>query len=377
MTLITKPKLIAIDNSILGKISKDYYSGDLVKQKKAIEFIKNCKTQGYLPVFCFHHIEEILQHENEHVVSKKLSLIKKFPCVAWIKSVSQNFSVGSITDILGIEIQKISQSPDITLPELVEYVRNELVSYSTGSEFIEMIEPECHAIHKFSLLDIEKGKAVASISHVRNPEAIEKMKLSDLKTSQLKNKNEMSGSLNQLGNHYLSELEKRGDKKLRDREGAVSNFLQKVRESVEEVYKQPSGSDYKNFLNAIGVDEKYVDDNWTIGELGYFATFTKKLLVISRTFYLKEDIVLKLPLSKYPSWHIEVELDKCIKKEKNAHGSNIIDKYLASFSLYADILVADKRVKEYFEQIIRREDKLSILKGKIVKLSDYSNLFEN
>ncbi|MDP8227057.1 MAG: hypothetical protein P9L89_05405 [Candidatus Celaenobacter polaris] len=376
MKLITRPILIAIDNSILGKISKDYYSKNFVKQQKAVEFIENVKVQGYLPIFCFHHIGEILQHENENVVFERLSIIRKFPQVAWVKSVSQNLSVGSIIDIHGTEIQKISQSPDITLYELIDFVRSELVSYSTGSDFIEMIEPECYAIQQLNLLDIQKGKAVNSISHVRDPEP-DKIKLSVLKTSRLKTQNEVSGSFEHLRNHYLSELEKRGDKKLRDREGAVLNFLQSVCECGKELYKQPRGSLYKNFLNAFGVDEKHVDENWTIGELGYFATFMKKLLVISRTFHLEEDAVLKLPLSKYPSWHIWVELDKCIRKEKNAHGSNIIDKYLASFSLYADILVVDKRVKEYFEQIIRREHRFSMLEGKIVKSSDYSKLFEN
>ncbi len=377
MELVSRPKLIAIDNSILAKVEKDYHSRDLARQQKAIEFIKNITRQGYLPIFCFHHIEEILQHENEHVVSKRLSLIKKFPSVAWIRSVSQKIPIGSIIDIQGGEIQKISKNPDITLPELIEHVRKELISYSTGPEFIEIIQPVCDVIQQLKLLDIQKGKAVDSISHIRDPQ-IDKIKLSALKTGQLKNQNEVSSSFKHLKNNYLSELEKRGDKNLRDHEGAISNFLQSVWGYGEELYKQPSDSLYKNFLNTFGVDEKHVDENWTIGDLGYFAIFMKKLTVILEAFHLDKDTVLKLPLSKYPSWHIWVELDKCIRKQENeAHGSNIIDKYLASFSLYADMLIVDKRIKECFNQIIRREDRFSILKEKVVKESDYSKLFEH
>lgn len=373
MTLIAKPKLIAIDNSILGKVSKDFYSENLENQTKALDFFDNIKLQGLVPLFCFHHIAEILQHENENIVSAKLSLIANFPQVAWVKSISQNLSIGSIIDIQGAEIQKAISSPSISLSELVETVRNELISYSTGSDFIEMIGPECYVIREMNLIDIQRGKAVDSISHVRDPN-IDKVKLSVLKKSRLKTNDEVLGSFGVLKNKYLSELHERGDRKLEGHDGIVSNFLHNVWEFGEKLHKQRSNSLYINFLNTLGIDEKYVNENWTVGELGYFAIFKEKLKVISRSFSLNEEDVLKYPLSTFPSWHIWVELDKRIRKEKYAHGSNIIDKYLGAFSLYADILVVDKRIKEYFKQIIRREDKFSVLRGKIIKSSDYSKM---
>lgn len=373
MTLIIKPKLIAIDNSILGKISKDYYCKNLDKQKKAFEFIKNIKQQGLVPIFCFHHIAEILQHENKKVVFNRLSLISKFPQVAWVKSVSQNMSIGSINDIQGTEIQKIVASPDISISELIEAVRNELILYSTGSSFSEMIKPECDVIRGLNLIDTQKSKAVDSISHVRDPN-IDNIKLSVLKKSRLKTTDEVQSSFSKLKKQYLSELHERGDKKLKEHNGVVSNFLYSVWECGEELYKQQSNSLYSNFLNAIGIDPKYVNENWTIDELGYFSIFRKKLNVITRSFSLNEDVVLQYPLSTFPSWHIWVELDKRIRKEKYAYGSNIIDKYLGAFSLYADILVVDKRIKEYFKQIIRKDDRFALLKGKVVKSSNYSEI---
>ena len=373
MTLIARPNLIAIDNSIIGKITEDYFSKDIIKQQKAADFIEKTKIHGYVPLFCFHHIAEILQHENDRVIQNRLSLISKFSQIAWIKPKSKNISIGSIIDIQGLEIQKILESPNISLNELSNAVRKEIICYSSGYDFTAMIEPECLMIKELNLLDIQKGKAIDSISHVRDPD-IDNIKLSVLKRSRLKTYEEVNASFNKLNNHYLSNLHERGDKKLENHENVVSEFLLSVSKLGEELYNHEEDSLYLKFIRASGIEEKYISPDWTIGEFGYFSIFVKKLEVISRSFSLNKDSVLQHPLSKFPSWHIWVELDKCIRKEKYASGSNIIDKYLGSFSIYADLLIVDKRIKEYFKQIIRKDNRFSLLRGKIIKCSDYTSL---
>lgn len=58
MTLISKPILIAIDNSIIGKVAKDFFSKNVSKRIRANQFIESLVAKGYVPIFCYHHILE-------------------------------------------------------------------------------------------------------------------------------------------------------------------------------------------------------------------------------------------------------------------------------------------------------------------------------
>ena len=85
MNLIISPRLIAIDTSILGKVTDDYFSAISTKRKKAKQFVTTIADKGLVPLFCMHHFQEIMQHENDLKVLNRLKFIHKLPQIAWIK----------------------------------------------------------------------------------------------------------------------------------------------------------------------------------------------------------------------------------------------------------------------------------------------------
>ena len=372
MTPIITPKLIAIDTSILGKVAKDYYSKTQDRRKEALKFLSIIENRGLIPLFCMHHFQELLQHENDSVSNNRLLLIKKFPQVAWVKSSSADGLVGSIIDVQGTEITKLIKKPNISIETLIAKIRAELISYSSGESFINSIENELITLRKMNVFSTNKSKTVSSISHIRNL-SIDNTKLSELNRSQLKGPKEIKESMELMRKDYKQQLQKTGDRKLENIDELTHQFLELVAKQGLKLYEPNRDSLYKNFINSSGIEEHEINENWTIGELGDYAIFKEKINIISRSYNFDVKKALKLPQNAIPSWFVWLELDKKTKEEKFASGSNIIDKYLASLAFYSDILIVDKRIDEYFRQILKKHKKYSFINKHIMKLSGYES----
>lgn len=369
------PKIIAIDTYVYEKVAKDFYSRDSGCYKRALSFIDFIITNGLIPFFSLHHLEEILQHENDMIVQDRLSCIRKFPAVAWLKSVNNSGIVGSILDIHGMELKRIIEAPDIKIPDLISEVRKELIQYSSGEIFLNKFEDLLWQIRKSYPFETQVKKIIASISHVVN-DKMGKVKLEELKSSELRTFEE-SQSIGGLFQKSLeSKLIKRGDKKLEKINQVAADFVSKVMREGARLYKNNDDSLYERFLQSFDVNLQEVNSDTTIEDLGYLATYKKKLKIVAEYLGLEVDKVLGIPQHALPSWVVWLELDKILKKQERAEGSSITDKYMAILSLYVDILVVDKRFKEYFKQLKSKRLSISEHINKVVSLSSYDKLGE-
>ncbi|MFA7165612.1 MAG: hypothetical protein WC124_07210 [Desulfoplanes sp.] len=373
MNLILSPKLFAIDTSILGKVAKDYYSQDQSKIKKALKFMSTITEKGLIPLFCMHHFQEILQHDNDYIVSNRLSLIKKFTQVAWIKPSDPQGLIGSIIDIQGTEISVLLDNPGIVSTELISKVRKKLIAYSSGNTFIDNIQKKLLKLRELNLFGTQKSKAVSSLSHVTDPK-IENIKLSTLHHSVLKKPLEIEQSIKLLRETLNQELANRGDKKLVKHDEVIAEFIQLIVRDGLKMYESNSDLLFNKFVESLGIDPTEINEDLTISELGQYATFKKKIQIIARSYNFDIEKALKIPPETIPSWFIWTEIDNKTREEKFASGSNIIDKYLAALAFYSDFLIVDKRIKEYFRQITQKNAIYSFINSHVVKLSSYDML---
>lgn len=373
MSLIISPNLITIDTSILAKVTKDLLSKNEDSIKKAKDFISSIITKGFVPFFCFHHFQEILQHNDEAVVISRLSLIKRFPMIAYLKPRSEDGLVGSIIDIHGAEITKLIKNQNVPFKNMIREIRDDLIVYSDGESFLKSIKNELLELKNHVLFSTNKSRAVASIAHISDTIA-DNVKLSDLHRSKLKNSQEIEDSMKLLRNKLKKDLLEKGDRKFSNWDDEIDKFISLVFENGKKMYKSNKDTLYKNFLNSSGIDENEVDENWTINEFGEYAIFREKLNVVARSFDFNIKDALKIPRESIPSWFLWSELDKRIKNEKYATGSSMLDKYFAAFALYTDILIVDKRIKEYINQIAKKHKKFSFIKDRTIKLAKYEEL---
>jgi len=368
--------LISIDTSIFGKLARDYFCDDKAKNQNASETIAYLNENGFVPFISFHHIQEILQHENERVVFRRWSLINKFPIVAWMCSYEDSKILGSIFDIHQLEVKHLLENKNRTFDELISHFKTRLVQYSTGEEFVTIFEPVYCQLRDLGLVDIQRSKEIESLSHVRDKE-VDKIKLTQLNHSMLKNPEEVRSYMAKYEKDLSSLLEDKGDSKLKNHKSVASKFVTEVENVGQALYSDSSPSLLEAFVLNSGVRMDQITSKTTVGDLGYLAIYNSKLSHILESLKIPLERARELSPEKHTTWVIWECLDKIMKNENMAHGSNMVDKHMSILALYVDVFTVDKRVKEYFRQLARKKSVLSGYFNNIVKLSSYSDLRGN
>ena len=367
------PRLISIDTSIFGKLAKDFYSRNREKSDRAKETVKYLNESGLTPFITFHHIQEILQHENKGVVFERWSLISKFPTVAWLCSFEDSRVLGSIYDIHQLEVEHLLESPDPYFNVLRNKFKENLIQYCSGESFVEKFEQVYSEACQLGYMGVKRSKEIESISHLQDKKAND-TKLSELNNSVLRSPEEVMRYMSEYEKELVNNLESRGDVKLEDSSKVAREFVEGVVSDAQPLYSSTSASLYESFVRNAGVRMDQVTPNTTVGELGYLAVYNSKMRQILKSLNVPESKAKDIFPNDSTTWVIWKYLDNFMKYEKRAHGSNMIDKHMSVLALYVDIFIVDKRVKECFRQLKNRNTVLSQGFGNIIKMASYSEL---
>lgn len=367
------PRLISIDTSIFGKLAKDFYSGNRKKSDNAKEVVGSLNESGLIPFITIHHIQEILQHENKGVVFGRWSLISKFPTVAWMCGFDDSRVLGSIYDIHQLEVKYLLESPDSDFEVLCKKFKEKLIRYCSGESFVEKFEQVYSEACRLGYMSASRSKEIESISHLQDKK-VNDTKLSELNSSVLKSPDEVMSYMEGYEQDLMGNLGSRGDIKLENPSKTAREFVEGVVNESQPLYENSQTSLYESFVLNAGVRLDQVTPNTTVGELGYLAVYNSKIRQILESLDLPEIKAKNMSPCDSTTWVIWEYLDKSMKYEKRAHGSNMIDKHISVLALYVDIFTVDKRVKEYFRQLKSRNTVLEQSFGNVVKLSNYSDL---
>ncbi|MEZ0149291.1 MAG: hypothetical protein AB9Q19_08205 [Candidatus Reddybacter sp.] len=366
-------KLLSIDTSIFGGLVKDYYSKNKLKSDSAKSVVSFLIENGFIPFITIHHIQEILQHKNKDVVFYRWSLIGKFPVISWMCGFDDSSVLGSIYDIHQLEVEHLLAEPSSEFDVLRKKFRDRLVKYSTGESFVEKFKYIYSEIFEMGCMDSKVSKEIESLSHLQDKK-VNATKLSNLNKLRLKTPSKFMEYMGGYEKKLEFGLKSRGDAKLVHHHSVAKEFVGRVISEVKPLYLGSSTSVYESFVLNAGVRMDQVTPNTTVGELGYLSIYNSKTRQILRSLGLPESKAEDMPHSDSTTWVIWEHLDKCMKYEKRAHGSNMIDKEMSVLALYVDIFTVDKRVEEYFRQLKSRSSVLRENFGNIIKLANYSGL---
>ena len=367
------PKLISIDTSIFGKLAKDYYSRNTIKSKSARDVVQFLNGNGLIPFVTYHHIQEILQHENEKVVFSRWSLIGKFHTVAWMCGFDDRRVLGSSYDIHQLEVQHLLNRSGSSSESLSEKFKNRLIQHCSGEEFIASFEYVYSEASRLGYVDAHRSKEIESISHLQD-KMVNETRLSELDKSKLKQPSEVASYLRRYESKFISGLEKRGDERLSNYAAIAREFIGEIVSKAKPLYENSTTSLLEAFVRNAGVRKDQITPTMTIGELGYLAVYNSKIEQILESLGIPLARARDLSPEESSTWVIWKYLDNAMKYEKRAHGSNMIDKHMSVLALYVDIFIVDKRVKEYFGQLKRKNSILGDNFGNVVKVSNYSEL---
>lgn len=370
------PRLIALDSSIIGNVARDFYHSNEHNQKKARHFLDYLSLKNLIPLITWHHIEELLQHNDEVVVDNRIRFIKSFPMIAWFSSVNSPSIVGSILDIQATELSWLIDNPSTSLEVVIQKTKDKLLKFSSGQDLVSIFnyDEETWKQFKENLAHRQdRRREIASIGHAKFID-MQSNKVSDFTNKRLRKPEETTKTLDILEANLERELINHGDKKLSGHKSVAQEFINEVKKSGLQLY-HAQGNAQNIFLKSFGIDPMDVSSDATLQDIGYTAIYKQKIRILAETFGLNYDSLKAIKEDLCPSWIIWRELDKVLKSAQYASGSDITDKYHSVLALYADILLVDKRFHEIFRQLDRNAVIKKII-NKIIKLSDYGNMMK-
>ncbi|MDO8446678.1 MAG: hypothetical protein Q7T53_11355 [Deltaproteobacteria bacterium] len=376
MSKLIIPHLIALDSSTIGNVARDLYGSNQHNQGKARHLLDCISLKNLIPLVTWHHIEELLQHEDDAVIDNRICFIKNLPMVAWFDTVKPSGIIGTIMDIQAIELSWLISNPSTSFEEIIQKTKDKLLKFGTGRDLISIYDMTIwkQIMKRTAPIRQNRRREIASISHAKIGGS-ETKKPINFSNWQLRNHEEAEKVVETLKTNLEKDLVNRGDKKLSDHKTVAQEFIKDVYKDGLHLYHN-RGDVRENFLKSFGLSPEEIPDKASIEDIGYAAIFRKKLKILAEILDINEDSFKTIKEDHCPSWLIWKELDKVLKSDDRTYGSNITDKYLAVLALYADFLIVDKRIHEKFNQVVRRNAVIKKVITNVVKLSDYGNISE-
>lgn len=367
--VITRPRFVALDSSHLGKLARDYFSGDARRQERAQSFQAEMAAIACVPFLCWHHVAELLRHRDPRVASDRLQYLNSMPLLGWISAFSGEDMPDSVIDIQCYEITAAlrSQKPDADAVR-VEASKH-VIRFGTGEQAMLPFMGTWRLLQPELWKQESREREVVAISR-SNASDVSRTKFADWLTGELRSPEDAAKRLQHLAQLLGQDIKARDDKRIPSPTGTAQRFFEQVTASSAKALSEP-GSSAMQILNAVGVYAEDITDGLTMGDVSGLAAFRQKLRVINRTLQLPWDDVRKVSEKNLPSFVIEASLREYGHDQPERKGSELADGYLAVLSAYVDVTFVDKRMHENFKRARQHSSAFSDLIRQVEKAADY------
>ena len=136
---IVPPKFVALDSSVLGYLSKDFFSSDATKRKNSVNLLKCLSDNAFIPFLCIHQFHELIKIRDDKDAKDRFNFLRLLPQVAWIPNRNDN-SLGSILDVLFAECEAVISDNKLSLIAVRDKARSSLIHFGTGIEAMSPYE---------------------------------------------------------------------------------------------------------------------------------------------------------------------------------------------------------------------------------------------
>ena len=92
--------------------------------------------RGWLPLLCWHHLEELLQHRDDQLVDARLRYLWNWPLMAWVRPSDAEAGPGSILDVLKAEVAVAHSNPSADALQVRDLARDQRLSFGPATDAI-------------------------------------------------------------------------------------------------------------------------------------------------------------------------------------------------------------------------------------------------
>jgi len=374
-TPIGRPRLAIFDTSHLAGLAADWASAISDRRRTAQMFVPRLAEHGWLPLLCWHQVEELLQHQNDELVDTRLRYLRSWPLTAWIRSSDPNAGPGSILDVLKAEVAAANDHPEATAFQVRDLARNDLLSFGPATEALPNLLWNWRPLRAALTARQEKTRKVAAISRWRSTN-IDNTRISDWIDKPVRESGDVTRALQTLRSNLVNEIATRGDKRIADPIRVADEFISEVARDGQAITGRTDLPPAIQILVNAGLQPGEIDPSSTLAEAMELLAFHKRLDIVAKTGGppLRE---LKRTVARrhIPVVIIEEGMRKHAHDQPERKGSDLNDVHLLCIAPYADITFVDKRTLEGVRRAKARDAIFSDLVGQVSKASRYSDIF--
>lgn len=366
--MIVEPaKVVLLDSSILGNLARDYFHVDESNRELAREFIQEMARAGCIPFLCWHQFEELIRHRNDDVVRDRIALLKSLPVVAWIES-NPGEKLSSIIDLLRVECEVVLAYPDYTIHQVRDAARDALFSFGSGADALEGYDEIWPALRPILWTNEERTRETVAISRAEVVDISEK-KLSSYLAGSTRSSGDTKALLEGFRERMANEISSRGDRRISDPGGAAADFYAEIERDCAEFATK--ASDYAQAaLEHFGVRISDFGPDAQMKDVMALSEFRAKLKVAHKAFNVDwETFRAAISMDVVPSCALQNGLSSYGQKRNEHKGSELNDRYLASFSPYCALTYVDAQVKEDIRRALQKSAVLQDLMGEVEKVT--------
>lgn len=346
---LIKPRYIALDSSHFGQWARDSASNKAIERAEAVRFEEWLQGQGYVPLMCHHHLEELANHENEAIVLNRLRFIRNLKFFAWIAQMDGSIGMGSIVTLLAEEARAAMEFPSSNAVEIRDRAASQLIKVGTGEDVIGPDPDAWLELQPIFRASSEKAREVMAVGRSKVID-ISDMKMADLMNGRLRKGENLRRQIEIVRGSFAFDIAQRGDPRIRSPSAMAGIFI----DQVEELSKSGPQSASELVLYGLtrqGVSASDIKPESTVGDMLTLGVFRSQLRVVADKIGFKfEDMAAAITVDQIPSWIISEALRRHGQDLPRRQGSELNDGHLACLAAYADITFVDKRTLENFRR---------------------------
>ena len=367
--ILSRPRLVPLDTSLLSAIARDKFSRLPEKRERASIFASTLGDLGCVVLLCWHHVEELIAHNDPKVVADRLAFIRSLPLLAWVASASGDEGLGSIVDILAVEVSA-ALLPNSGVVAVRDRAATKLIRFGSGEQALRPYESYWGILKEQTRERQENIRDIVAISR-SDYNDMSKTKLSELEKGILRSPVDRDRQFELLSRRLAQDIQHRGDERIKDPVASADRFFNDVKSKALAIV--PDGSNPVHLImRAHGIEPSEMRPDATPEDVGNLAAFRRRLQIVSQIVGASfEELKVRVREDQIPSCVIQGAINRYRQDTPERKGSDLTDNYLACLSAYSDVIYVDKRT---FENIRRAEQKcpelVALLRG-VEKASNY------
>ena len=371
-TPLRRPRLVVLDTAHLAGLVADIVSDGRDRKRAAQRFVPKLIEKGWLPLVCWHHIEELLQHRDDHLVDARLQYLWSLPRMAWIRPSDPNAGPGSILDILRAEAAVALSSPGADAIRVRDLARHELIAVGTGTDAIPESFRDWRLLRD-ALADAQlNARRVAAIARWRAIN-IDDTRIGTWLARPARDRSGSERVLNHMREDLVREIASRGDKRIQDPAAMATEFMQQVANDGHAVVGHRAAVTAVQLLIDAGMEIEDIDPLATFGETMNLLTFQKRLRLIAEEFQLPwVELKRRVARQQIPVNVIEEAMRRYAQDQPERKGSELNDTHLLCLAPYADMTYVDKRTLENLRRARSKDPVIDCLVGSVARATGHA-----